>query len=702
MINRMLRRSISLKTKRLAVRLGVASLLCFSLTCFAADPGPAADSRNKETRTVAETNIDRVKTFLAEAAAKDGRLDDYDFALIGDIQNSVLNLRHDVFNAIAKDMVEAVDKQTGQRLYDRIRFVILLGDEVYEGPSRRQWDALARVFDGVNPDGTPCLYAGLLAKDKPIIPVLGNHEILSFRPQTQTRYKDLFDSPSGVANFKKFFGWDRLIADPHILYPVPADVPADLFQAVLAKLQDAPDRQVLTANFALKGDGRYHLKFYESPSLRQEEFKAAKNRLAAELAPIFRKAGYGTLPVLNSDNMICYAFEAGNVVYLFLDSMARGWHYPVFARLKQELYPAKKDRHRLNLFTISPYNGQSDFYAAVAAYARESGKSLVPMMHHSIFNSSRDIYSTGVEYNVWLALGLPQARGEDGDRTIFDDMVFSDVSWTFSACVHAYEHFALVAKRAGAPDHNLQWYVSGGGGGPLRTVFFPERMALVANLYNQKLKAESDAVGERSVETKDDQPRVGHHYLIVHVKDGRIVEVTPRFINPAELPKLRQPPQLTVAASYYSGPSSPGLSAEFSPGTWGLEKINGYLTFVKWRPTITLGMIDYNAWSRGPDVKAYAAGLEISPLSLECHIPKASTLTLHLPGFLIWDGRGDLRRYFLTMGMSAPLLYDLFGRFEQIDFGIKALIPFHAGSSANADFGARTNFVFSVGYRFRL
>jgi hypothetical protein len=587
-------------------------------------------------------------------------------------------------------------------LYDKIRFVILLGDTVYEGPSPREWEAIGNALAGRGPDRTSYPFLKTLARDKPFFPVLGNHELLSFRPYPQRRSTDLFDSAKGVANFKKFFDWDRLIADSHILAPVPSDLPGDVFAKVLSALQDPAERRSLTESYRRKQDGRYHLQFYEKPPLREAEFAAGREHLAAELAPLFQKAGYGTLPVLNSDSMICYAFEAGNVVYLFLDSMSRGLHYPVFARLKRALYPDKKDQHRLNLFSLSPFNGQADFYRAVASYAREHGKTLVPMMHHSIFNSSRDIYSIGVEYNVWLALGLPQTLQEKGDPTVFDDLVFSDVPFTFSACVHAYEHFTLVAKSPGRPDHALQWYVSGGGGGPLRTVFPPERNKQVAKLYNEKLQSLAGPGPAPSVEIRDDTPRVGHHYLIIHVKNGQIVEVSPRFIDQGEPKPPRPSPHLTLTTSYSTRPSTSGAALEFSPGAWGMEKLDGHLTFMDWSPSMSLGFVDYNLWGRGLGVQAYAARLELSPLNLVCHLPRSNIVILRLPGFEVWDGRSNLRRYFVTMGLEAPLLFDLFGKLENLNVGVKAYIPISPGANYDPGFGSRIRWGFVAGYRFRL
>jgi hypothetical protein len=382
--------------------------------------------------------------------------------------------------------------------------------------------------------------------------------------------------------------------------------------------------------------------------------------------------------------------------------MTRGWQYPGFARLKQTIYPAKKEQHLLNLFTLSPFNGQADFYRAVAAYAREHGLSLVLAMHSPTFNSSRRTTNTGVGYSSWLALGLPQPGRAKGDPTIFDDVIFSDVSSTFSSCIHAYEHFTLVARAPGSADRALQCYISGGGGGPLRGNFLAGKTKPWEDLYNQKIQDVGEPMAGRSVEIRDDVTGVGYHYLIVHVSGGRIVEVSPRFIDTKELSRRTFKPQVTLTASLMSAPASAGASLELCPGVWGMENFIGYLTFINWRPSPSLGVVDYNIGGRGPDVQAYAATLEVSPFTLECHLPKANLVSLKLLGFELWDGRANLRRAFLTTGAEMPLFYNLSGHLENLNVGIKVYFPLHSGASADPNFGQRIKLAFTVGCRFKL
>ena len=681
----------------------LAGLLAFLALCLAVraagpEPSPAAGQGVR----FGEGNLDRVRKFLAETAAPGAGLGDYYFVFVGDPQNSVRELSWNVFNAIARNLYEAVDPTTGQRLYDRIRFVIVNGDWVDEGPSARQWEALEKALGGKGADGTPYPYLALLAKDKPLFPGLGNHELMDFRLRTQTRYDDMFRSPKGVARFKSFFDWDRWIADPGILYPVPADLPAAVFDGIVTKLEDPAEREFLAGQYVLKPDGRYHLKFFEDPPLVEAEFRSGKDALAPRLAAVFRKAGYGTLPVLNSDNMICYAFEAGNVVYMFLDSMSRGWQYPAFSRLKKALYPAEKDQHRLNLASLSPFNGQADFFHAVAAYARERGLTLVPLVHHSFFNLSRDPYRTGTEYNSWLALGLPQTPEEKGDPTLVDEIVFSDIPAAFSSCIHRFEAFSIVAKAPGRPDHTLRWYVSGGGHGSSGAGNPVDRSNVRQDLYNKKLAEAPGGPAGRSIEVRDKEERNGAHYLIVHVRDGRVVDVSPRFLQPEETKRPTFRPQLTLAASYAVEPGTVGAGLEFSPGYWGLERLAHYLDFINWRPSVGLGFVNYNAWGSSGDISAYAAAFELSPFTAELHIPRANIVTLRPLAFEYWDGREGLHRAFLTTGLEMPVLYNLFGHLDRLTVGFKVYFPLKPGAGADPDFGARTKLAFSVGYRIRL
>jgi hypothetical protein len=642
------------------------------------------------------SNVGKVHAYLAEASHEpDPR--DYFFALIGDIQNGVRNFRRHIFESIAADMLRATDEKSGLPLYDRIKFVILLGDLVYEGPSPKQWDSLERAFAGRDPDGAGYPNIKRLAEDKPIFPALGNHELFRFTLRRQTRFKDYCSSESGVWNFKRFFQWDRFIADPHILYPVPADLGREEFRDALARLPAAEDRELLIRSYKARPDGRLALGFLAQPPLEPAEFERRAASLAPALSAVFRRAGYGTLPVISTDNMIHYAFEAGGVLYVMLDSMARGWHYANFSRLKETLYPAIDDRHRLNLFTKSPFNGQAAFYQAAAAYAHERGLTLVPMMHHSAFNNSKPPTAPGTPFNMWLALGLPLGPDEPGVETIFDDILFSDAGHTFSACVHGYETFEVVTRKPGAAEHTLRWTISGGGGGPMRVRYYDSRLENLVELYNRRLEGLADGAGRRSLEIRDHTTLVGHEYLIVHVRDGRIVEIRPRFIGPAETIKPPQRPTWTLNAGLSTGPASAGLNLDFNPGVWGMDKTFDGLTFVNWKPSASAGAVAYDLAGSGRSVFAFS----LAPLKLEFHIPGSNIVTLEPAGLEVWAGSGGRRRAFIRTGFEIPLVYNISGKLERLNFGFKFYFPFGTGGD-DPDFGRRTRFAFSLGYSFRL
>jgi len=647
-----------------------------------------------------EANVERAHRALAGIEAAGRGSADYYFVLVGDIQNSVRSYGHDVFETIAGDVLRAADPGTGASIYDRIRFVLLLGDMVYEGSSARQRDNLERTFAGRGLDDKPYPNIARLLAEKAVIPAIGNHELLRFLPHTQTRYRDLFDSPAGVAGFKQFFAWDRFIADPHVLYPVPADLSRDAWDRVLAKTADPAARAILTSRYAAGTDGRYRLAFPWDARSDRAVVAAGQARLGAELAPIFRGAGYGTLPAVSSDNMIAYGVDAGDTIYLLLDSMSRGWQYPNFARLKQAIYPAAQDQHRLNLFSESPFNGQAAFYHAVEAYAREHGKSIVPMLHHSVINGGRNIYDPGIDYSHWLALGLPQTPAETGDATLMDEILFSDAPYLFSACVHAFETFSIVKTQAGQPDRTLRWTISGGGGGPLRRSFAPERLDEISQLYNRKLAAGSGAGAGRTIRITDDHTRAGFHYLIVHVVGGRIVDVTPHFLDERTIPKdVPSRSQLAVRVSAYTAPASVGTAVEFNPGVWGLEALKGALAFINWRPGISLGVVGDAGRPAAPGAGSRAFVVELSPASLDVYIPRSRLVTLRLPGFELWSGRTGAYRVFMTMGVEMPVLWNLLGTDRAITVGVKAFIPLGPPPAAGSGFARRTAFSFSVGYR---
>ncbi len=654
--------------------------------------GAAAKPRTEP--VFGRANLARVHALLSSFRAG-GETDDYYFALIGDIQNGVRSFRRHVFESIAADMQRLTDEETGAPLYDRIKFVILLGDLVYEGPSPKQWDYLERAMAGQDPDGHGYPNIKKLAEDKPIFPVLGNHDIFDFSFARQTRFRDYCDSEEGVRNFKRFFHWDDLIHSPDILYPVPADLSNADFGAILGKLTSAVDRDRLAHSYSPAPNGRVKLNIFDGPPFDPAAFKDRADQLAVGLSAIFRKAGYGTLPAISSDNMVLYAFEAGGVLYVMLDSMARGWHYPVFSGLKEALYPRREDRHRLNLFTKSPFNGQAAFYEAAAAYARDRGLSVVPMMHHSAFNNSRPPTSPGTAYNTWLALGLPIVAGDPGTNTIFDDIIFSDITHTFSACVHGYESFEIMTRDPGRPERSLSWTVSGGGGGPMRVKYYEYRLKLLEDAYNAKLGRAASGPTGRSIEIRDDTTGIGHEYLIVHVKGGRIVEVRPRFLHGKDLLKPRAKPSLTVSAAATPGPVGGMAALEFTPGVWGLEGMFGFLAFANWKPTAGVGVLASDPGGDGP----MALSLSLSPIKIEAHIPGSSILTIEPAALEIWLADGGARRGFIRTGIEMPLFFNISGRLDRIEFGLKLLFPFGIGGT-DPDFARKTAVRLSVGYRF--
>lgn len=691
----------------------VALLALFAPSALAAAPAPASAASYSSASAPASSSaaaekprtqpvygladLERVHGVLSEFAAGGPETRDYYFVLIGDIQNDVRSYRKNVFDAIAADMMKVSDAG-GASLYERIKFVILLGDMVYEGPSPKQWDWLERIFAGESPDGGSYPNIKKLAEEKPFIPALGNHELFEIRPGRETRYRDFCGSPAGVAGFKRFFRWDDFIRSPYVLYPVPSDLDRAAFHALIAGLASAEDRGLLEESYVPGPDGRVRLKLFVNPPLDEAAFRAASDGLAGRLAAVFRKAGYGTLPVLSSDNMINFAFEAGGVLYVVLDSMARGWQYPGFAGLKESLYPKKGlDRHRLNLFTKSPYNGQGMFYLAAEAYARERGLTIIPMMHHSAFNNTRMPTAAAAPYNTWLAMGFPIRKGEPGAETIFDDIIFGGATHTFSACVHGYERFDIVASRPDGPPHTLHWTISGGGA-EVRRNYYEVRMRMTEDLYNAKLGSGQKGAEGRSIKVENDVTGVGIEYLLVHVKDGQLVEVAPHFLKDKDIPKPANRPNVVVSAVGSSGPGAGGANVDFIPGIWGAGKVlPDFMSFANIRPTVGFGVLDYDA----AGAKLTVFSLSLSPFKLEAHIPGSNVVILEPLALEYWAANGGRRRAFLRTGLEAPLLFNFFGVLEKVELGLKAMFPVGGGGS-DPDFGAKFRLALSVGYRFRI
>lgn len=683
------------------IRMPRAIILVLSCACllWTSRPGQAEPPVRAGASTPAPfgaINVEQTRRVLQALEAAGPGTEDYYFIAVGDIQGGVRTFHKDVFESVARDITRATDPKTGRPIYDQIRFVLMLGDLVYEGPSRKQWEYLELAFAGQGPDHVSYPNIARLVREKAVFPVVGNHELLNFRFKSPTKHTDLSDSREGLEQFRSFFDWDRFIAHPRILYQVPTDLPDEMFRAVVEKTANAGDRAVLTSSYKKTADGRWALTLPSHPVPAADEYATAKARLAGQLAPIFRHAGYGTLPVVNSDNMIAYGIDTGGTIYVVLDSMSRGWHYAGFAGLKKELYPAQVDQHRLNLFSESPYNGQADFFKAVSEYARQSGKTIVPLMHHSVLNGSKSIYAGGLNYNLWLALGLPQMPGDGGDESLYDEILFSGAPYGFSACVHQYESFSLVSKQAGLPDRETRWTISGGGGAPLRSDHSEARIQDAATRYNQRIASVPADVPGRSIAVVGDRMLPGHHYLIVHVQQGQIVDVTPRFLTSEELPHTTVRPQLSINASTYSGTSSAGAALEFNPGAWGLEGLYGSLAFMDWRPSFGVG---YVANAGGSTGSAAAGSFQLSPLAIGLFVPRSRSLVIHPAGLDVWVADGGRFRALLTFGVELPVFWDLFGRWPEVTLAVKAYHPIGRGPASDPLFGSQSGVSVSMSYK---
>jgi hypothetical protein len=483
--------------------------------------------------------------------------EDYYFIVIGDTRNLVRSYDLSPFNQVVKHILLLKNKTTGKPIYEKVRFMVHLGDIVYNGREKVQWLNLKRAFSEKKYTNNKYDYLKTFSASKPIFPVLGNHEIMRFDLRVPAPEKGFDKSKKGVKHFKEFFNWGGFIASPFIITPIPAEIDQRTFNTLRDRLPGKQDREKLSKHYVLMRDKHYRLKIFQDlikefktrPKIRgrlKEKFldPVKKQKVIADLQSVFTFLGYNTMPVLSSDDMICYAFEIGDLVFLVLDSMARGLHYKSFRRLKSVLFE-KNNRHRLNLFSKSDLNGQYEFFKAVFNYAGRQGKTLVPMWHHSPLNGHTIIDAPGVGFNLTLMLGLKlrkENRTDNADKapgqTFLDDIIFYSaggsnplprIGHIFTSCVHSFEKFELISKNNPNQSSKIKWFISGGGGAELSKKFNAARLERSIKLYNQRMAASN--ISGRQINITGHQVIRKYNFLVVQVKNGKIKDVYPYFIE---------------------------------------------------------------------------------------------------------------------------------------------------------------------------
>jgi hypothetical protein len=642
-------------------------------------------NKDKETEN---SNFNNMHKMFMELDSSE--TEDYYFVVIGDSRNMVRSDDLSGFNFVAKQIIYAKDNDG--YIYDKIKFIMHMGDIVYDGVAKYQWDNIKKAFSNKDYYENNYPYIKLLARQKPVFPVLGNHEIMKFKFKPETKYKNLASVNKGLQNFNDFFNWEEFMADSNILYSIPSELPIDTFTKLCNKI-GANESDVMNKHYVLLEDNLYHLKIYQDFI---EELKNTKPQIAiignyldenkkleviSDLYPIYNKLDYNVLPAISSDNMICYAFEIQDQIYFIMDSMSRGWHYNTFTQLKEGLFPKKQDQHDLNLFSKSDLNGQYEFYKALKEYADKHEKIIVPFMHHSAINSVNDIDGSGIQYNLKLMLGVDyddkiknstEFYKSISDNTFFDELLFPDVQGEefnyFTSCVHYYQGIEFNTYNNDILQNKINWYITGGGGGELETSHDDNVMYKTVDLLNRRLLdtySVRNNEGDRTlvnpaIEVEKSEVEYSYNYLLVHVENGVISEVIPKFIE-TEKVKLKKPLiklSATLSNPVYYEPISVGQLIFVSPWSWGLEKIAVGLSPFTWDPSFGVGYLNYDYNNKE---KSEMASIEVgSPLRFKARFSNSREFIFNFFDFTMFNGGSTKARTLISAGMEGPLLYNFF------------------------------------------
>ena len=720
--------------KIIASKIFVLMFIVLILGCASNKPKSFPEFDFNKGDKVINSNAYNINKMFDEMKLPGEKAEDYYFIILGDSRNMVRSDDLSGFNYVAKHIIYAKDKNDEDYIYNKIKFLVHMGDIVYEGAVRHQWDNLKKAFSKKDYFSDNYPYIKLLVKDKPIFPVLGNHEIMKFRFKKETPYMNLASLNDGVKYFKDFFDWDSFVLNPNILYAIPAKLKKETFLQLCNKLEKE-DIKKMTEHYVLLDDNFYHLRIFQDlmNQLKKKEHLSKshynfldpkrKEDVTKNLQRIFHKLGYNTLPVLSSDNLICYAFEINNHIYLVMDSMSRGWHYKVFSNLKKSFHNKKSDQHYLNLFTKSDLNGQYEFFRAVTDYAKSKGKIVVPFMHHSPINSACDIDGSGIEYNLKLMLGIEYQKENDiitfndniSDHTFFDDMIFYNIKDAntskyieniFTSCVHYYQSFTLEINKDNQVQDKINWYITGGGGGELETDYDNEKLNYTQMLYNKRLtntynydkNFEDSDLLNTSIKITNNEIQKKYNFLVVHVKDEEIVDVFPHFIDEREV-RLKKPLiQLSAKLEnpVFYAPISSGQLVTLGIGNWGLEKVMPMLSSVTWDPSFGIGYLNYNI---NGDNNEMVSIDQIDPLKFTFHFSNSRELSFSLLGLTAMVGGGNINRAYLSYGFEGPLLYNYFSHHKEpiptimkkFSFGLKYHKPLPVGDKYDPDFGKDIN-----------
>ncbi|RLC50464.1 MAG: hypothetical protein DRH79_07625, partial [Candidatus Cloacimonadota bacterium] len=119
----------------------ILMLLLFSGCSYFKPVGLSEFDFNKS-KDIENSNFNNIHKMFTELDST--KANDYYFVVIGDSRNMVRSDDLSGFNFVAKQIIYAKDND--EYVYDKIKFVMHLGDIVYDGVAKYQWDNLKKAF----------------------------------------------------------------------------------------------------------------------------------------------------------------------------------------------------------------------------------------------------------------------------------------------------------------------------------------------------------------------------------------------------------------------------------------------------------------------------------------------------------------------------------------------------------------------------
>ena len=226
----------------------ISSIVIFS-GCSYLKPVPLQQFDYNKGRDTENSNFNNMNEMFKDIQSEEA--DDYYFVVIGDTRNMVRSDDLNGFNFVAKQIIYAKDND--EYVYDKIKFIMHMGDLVYDGVADHQWDNLKRAYSNKDYYENNYPYIKLLVRQKPVFPVLGNHEIMQFKFKKETKYMNLASRNKGLQNFNEFNNWEDFIADSNIITSIPSELSAEKFTK-LCNVIEADESELMGKHYLLQKD----------------------------------------------------------------------------------------------------------------------------------------------------------------------------------------------------------------------------------------------------------------------------------------------------------------------------------------------------------------------------------------------------------------------------------------------------------------